>query len=91
MNGEVEAKFQSLSYYCSHNLDFHQNCSKATNVLVRIFMNKSPITAMGCRQCLPFGVVRLKGKHCRKPHGVVNTFRQYISLGIQVAVVGTAF
>ena len=33
----------------------------------------TPITAMGCRQCLP----QLKGKHCRKPHcrnGVVDTF-----------------
>ena len=23
---------------------------------------------MGYRRCLPFRVVRLKGKHCRKPH-----------------------
>ena len=28
----------------------------------------TPITAMGCRQCLPLSVVQLKGKHCRKPH-----------------------
>ena len=35
------------------------------------------ITAMGCRQCLPFSFVQLKGKHCRKLHchnGVVDTF-----------------
>ena len=25
-----------------------------------------PIMAMGCRQCLPFSVVQLKGKHCQK-------------------------
>ena len=38
----------------------------------------TPITAMGCRQCLP-----LKGKHCRKPHcrnGVVDTFRPTLPL-----------
>ena len=38
-----------------------------------------PITAMGCRQCLPLGVVQQKGKHCRKPHcriGVVDMFKQ---------------
>ena len=37
----------------------------------------TPITAMGCRQCLALSVVQLKGKHCRKPHchnGVVDTF-----------------
>ena len=28
-----------------------------------------PIMAMGCRQCLPFSVVQLKGKHCQKTHG----------------------
>ena len=28
----------------------------------------TPITAMGCRQCLPLSVVQLKDKHCRKPH-----------------------
>ena len=32
---------------------------------------------MGCQQCLPLSVVKLKGKHCQKPHcrnGVVGTF-----------------
>ena len=40
-------------------------------------VSTTPITAMGCRQCLPLSVVQLKGKHCRKPHcrnGVVDTF-----------------
>ena len=40
-------------------------------------VSTAPITAMGCRQCLPLSVVQLKGKHCRKPHcrnGVVDTF-----------------
>ena len=33
------------------------------------------ITAMGCWQCSPLNVVRLKCKHCRKPrNGVVDTF-----------------
>ena len=38
---------------------------------------QTPITAMGCQQCLPLSVVQLKGKHCRKPHcrnGVVGIF-----------------
>ena len=42
-------------------------------------VSTTPITAMGCRQCLSLSVVQLKGKHCRKPHcrnGVVDTFRQ---------------
>ena len=40
-------------------------------------VSTTPITAMGCRQCLPLSVVQLKGKHCRKLHcrnGVVDTF-----------------
>ena len=40
-------------------------------------VSTTPITAMGCRQCLSLSVVQLKGKHCRKPHcrnGVVDTF-----------------
>ena len=43
-------------------------------------VSTTPITAMGCRQCLPLSVVRLKGKHCRNPHcrnGVVDTFGHY--------------
>ena len=44
-------------------------------------ISTTPITAMGCRQCLPLSVVQLKGKHCRKPHcrnGVVDTFRHHL-------------
>ena len=40
-----------------------------------------PIRAMGCRQCLPIGVVQLKGKHCQKPHcrnGVEDRFEQEV-------------
>ena len=40
-------------------------------------VSTTPITSMGCQQCLPLSVVQLKGKHCRKPHcrnGVVDTF-----------------
>ena len=46
-------------------------------VILCLNVSTTPITAMGCRQCLPLSVVQLKGKHCRKPHcrnGVVNTF-----------------
>ena len=41
-------------------------------------VSTTPITEMGCRQCLPLSVVQLKGKHCQKTHcrnGVVDTFR----------------
>ena len=31
-------------------------------------VSPTPITAMGCRQCLPLSVEQLKGKHCQKPH-----------------------
>ena len=47
---------------------FQRSC---TNV------STTPITAMGCRQCLPLHVVQLKGKHCQKTYcrnGVVDTF-----------------
>ena len=40
-------------------------------------VSTTPITAMGCRQCLRLRVVQLKGKHCRKPHrrnGAVDMF-----------------
>ena len=43
-------------------------------------VSTTPITEMGCQQCLHLSVVQLKCKHCRKPHccnGVVGTFRQY--------------
>ena len=43
----------------------------------------TPITAMGCKQCLPLSVVQLKGKHCQNPHccnGVVDTFGLSMSL-----------
>ena len=44
-------------------------------------VSTTPITAMGCKQCLSLSVVQLKGKHCRKPHcrnGVVDMFGQGI-------------
>ena len=40
-------------------------------------VSATPITAMGCQQCLPISVVQLKAKHCLKPHcrnGVVGAF-----------------
>ena len=44
-------------------------------------VSTTPITAMGCWQCLSLSVVQLKGKHCQKPHyrnGVVDTFGLYV-------------
>ena len=46
-------------------------------------VSTTPITAMGCEQCLPISVVQLKGKHCRKPHcrnGVVDTLKHRLPL-----------
>ena len=40
---------------------------------------QTPITAMGCWQCLPLSVVWLKGRYCQKPHcrdEVVDTSEQ---------------
>ena len=42
------------------------NCRELSTLPERI--STTPITAMGCQQCLPLSVVQLKGKHCRKPH-----------------------
>ena len=47
-------------------------------------ISTTPITAMGCRQCLPLSVFQLKGKNCRKPHcrnGIIDTFRQSVVQG----------
>ena len=44
-------------------------------------VSTTPITAMGCRQCLPLSVVQLKGKHCQKLHchnGIVDMFRKFL-------------
>ena len=32
-----------------------------------LYVSTTPITAMGCRQCLPLSAIQLKGNHCRKP------------------------
>ena len=50
----------------SYNDDLMRECPNVST---------TPVTAMGCRQCLPLSVVQLKGKHCRKLHccnGVVD-------------------
>ena len=41
-------------------------------------VSTTPIMVMGCWQCLPLSVVKLKGKHCRNPNcrnGIVDSFR----------------
>ena len=40
-------------------------------------VSTTPITAMGCRQCLPLSVVQLKGKHCHCCNRVIDMFRLY--------------
>jgi hypothetical protein len=51
-------------------------------------VSTTPITAMGCRQCLPLTIVQLNDKHCRKPHcrnWVVDTFRLRLELISELA------
>jgi hypothetical protein len=71
--------------YSSSNRTMHTNYLYTAIDLQRPGSNVSttPITAMGCQQCLPLSVVQLKGKHCRKPHchnGVVDTFEPIVVL-----------
>ena len=50
-------------------------------------VSTTPITAMGCRQCLPLSVVQLKSKHCQKPHcrnGDVDMFGPSHSLYLDI-------
>ena len=49
--------------YGVYSYSRHPNCVSTT-----------PITAMGCRQCLSLIVVQLKGKHCRKVIGIFLIF-----------------
>ena len=71
-----------LTIYVSNFLTYHflscqASFEKPPNV------STTPITAMGCRQCLFLSVVQLKGKLCRTPHCrnvVVDTFGPCITL-----------
>ena len=78
----------SIGLFCS---DFQKMISNWEKKILLTFLGNTqgsnvsttPITEMGCRQCLPLGVVQLKGKHCQKPHcrnGVVDTFEQRVPL-----------
>ena len=72
--------------YCEYCKFFGSNilCLQSHDVIpassflrLRPNVTTTPITAMGCLQCLPLSLVQLKGKHCRKPHyhnRVVDTF-----------------
>ena len=70
--------FRSQYYFCSSELsDTKIGNHYSSNI------STTPITAIGCWQCLPHSVVQLKGKHCRKSHccnGVVDTFGQCIGV-----------
>ena len=61
--------FFHLTFWWSSYLFITKHCSN---------ISTTPITAMGCRQCLRLSVVHLKGKHYQKAHcrnGVVDTLR----------------
>ena len=56
---------------------FEKRGQLAIRINYGLNVSTTPITAMGCRQCLPLFVVLGKGKHWQKPHfrnGVVGTF-----------------
>ena len=55
------------------NFKYKKTSQQGPNVSI------TPITAMGCRQCLSLSVVQLKGKHCC--NGAVDTLGQGIPLG----------
>ena len=57
-------KFQGTEEF--HALKLHWDATFGSRKLVLHSLNISttPITTMGCQQCLPFSVVQLKGKHC---------------------------
>ena len=55
-------------------------------------ISTTPITVMGCRQCLSLSVVQLKGKHCRKPNchnGVVDIDQTYM-FGLRSLAISTS-
>ena len=66
--------YEKMSYKRT-GLFIYQNTIDTTGESPNI--STTPITAMGCWQCLSLSVFQLKGKHCQKPHrcnGVVDTF-----------------
>ena len=71
--------FLSFSMYVSSRAEGSINQTYSScfwNIGLCPNVSLTPITAMGCRQCLPLCVVQLKGKHCPNPHfhnGVVDT------------------
>ena len=57
--GTRELKFKNIVWTVSSHKDKLSEACHSLNV------STTPITAMGCRQCLPLCVVQLKGKHCQ--------------------------
>ena len=52
-------------------------------------VSTTPITAIGCRQCLSLSVVQVKSKHCRKLHcrnGVVDTFQYTVRIYVATTI-----
>ena len=77
--------------YIPHRVQARQNCPLIFIIFQRTCLSRkvstTPITAMGCRQCLPLSVVQLKGKHCRKPHcrnWVADTFEPWCFYSVNV-------
>ena len=84
---------RKVSCNCFLDVQGHQTQTDAFQTNTFLFLGScpnistTPITAMGCRQCLPLSVVQQKGKHCQKPHchnGVVDTFGHQDAKRIQL-------
>jgi hypothetical protein len=59
----IDARCQEKSL---HTMGWNNFCRNNNNQCLNVSI--TPITAMGCQQCLSLSVVQLKGKHCWKPH-----------------------
>ena len=75
------ARFLGSQKQCTTYLCFCKVCVSQGSEYQDQNVSTTPITALGCRQCLPLSVVQLKGEHRRKPNcrnGVVDTFGLYL-------------
>ena len=66
-SGKQQKQHQLTSYY--YYGVRRSTVSKKSSRDRRVYspnVSTIPITAMGCQQCIPFSVVKLKGKHCQK-------------------------
>ena len=59
-----ELIIKSYANFC--DMQSRAKLAYAVSLKPSLNVSTTPITAMGYRQCLPFNVIQLKGKRCRK-------------------------